>query len=223
MKFYYDKSKLLNKELYCLGIDLDESKIENFAVYESELPFIGYPIIEGNILRPATLQELVNLKEIILKDGEKISEDEIVCVPIPDYYYEWNREKFIWEANTDLLKDGDYIERGKLKTSAPPQDLLKPIWNRENKLWEEGASNCQIVSNNYNNYMKLNNARERDRLQAKNLLIQFDNFLNECESFLYKEYSNVSVLPEMVIPEPSRELKEYYLIYECINNELKTR
>lgn len=138
MKFYYDKKSLLNNELYCLGIDLDEDEINNFVVYEGVLPFSGVPMIEGNILRPATFEELVNLKELVLKEGQKIVNNKIINIPAPDYYFKWNG--LTWEVDETLLKDGDYLENGKLKTIVPDQEFIKKNWDKVNHIWNEGAT-----------------------------------------------------------------------------------
>lgn len=145
-KYYYDKEKALNQELYCLGINLDEKKIQNFVVYEGDSIFSGYPVVEGNILRVATLQELVNLGKLVLVDGEKIEDNKIVKVLQPDYYYRWNKNTFAWEVDENLLKDGDYIQDGKLITVEYDESLryLKRAWNKQKHVWYESATEEEV-------------------------------------------------------------------------------
>lgn len=145
-KYYYDKEKALKQELYCLGINLDEKKIQNFVVYEGDSPFSGYPIVEGDKLRTATLQELVNLGKLLLQNGEKIEDNKIVKVLQPDYYYTWNKKSFIWEADESLLKDGDYLQNGKLITVEYDESLgyLKRAWNKQKHVWYESATEEEV-------------------------------------------------------------------------------
>ena len=143
--YYYDKEKALKQELYCLGINLDEKKIQNFVVYEGDSIFSGYPVVEGNILRVATLQELVNLGKLVLVDGEKIEDNKIVKVLQPDYYYRWNKNTFTWEIDENLLKDGDYIQDGKLITvEYEGLGYLKRAWNKQKHVWYESATEEEV-------------------------------------------------------------------------------
>lgn len=145
-KYYYDKEKVLKQELYCLGINLDEKDLKNYVIYEGEKPFSGYPIIEGNILRQATLQELVNLGKLVLVDGEKIEDNKIIKIPQPNYYYTWNKKSFIWEADESLLKDGDYLQNGELITVEYDENLgyLKRAWNKTEHVWYESATEEEV-------------------------------------------------------------------------------
>lgn len=158
-KYYYDKEKAQNQELFCLGIDLDEKKLQNFVVYQGDSPFSGYLIVEGNILRQATLQELISLDKLILKDGEKIEDNKIVKVPQPNYYYTWNKKSFIWEADESLLKDGDYIQDGKLITVEYDEKLgyLKRAWNKGTHIWYESATEEEVKIAYYDLIIKYQN------------------------------------------------------------------
>ena len=220
-KYYYDKTKAQNQHMYCLGIDIDVNTIDNYVIYEAEKPFSGYPIIEDNKLRSATMKELVNLGVVTLKEGQKIEDNKIVFINPPNYYYKWNTEKFIWEIDESLLRDGDYLENGILKTEIPSQDFIYPIWDNKKHIWKEGATNNQIVSYYYSEYLKLNNIRDREKLKTKDLLDELDDFLNKCEVYLYNAYTNASILPEFDLPMPDPMLEDYYANYKIIKETLK--
>lgn len=145
-KYYYDKNKALKQNLFCLGVNLDEKKLQNYVIYEGEKPFSGYPIVEGNILRQATLQELISLDKLTLKDGEKIEDNRIVKVPQPAYYYRWNKYTFTWEIDESLLKDGEYIQEGQIIKVEYDESLgyLKRSWNKTEHIWYESATEEEV-------------------------------------------------------------------------------
>ncbi|MEG1942148.1 MAG: hypothetical protein RR191_06860 [Cetobacterium sp.] len=43
-----------------------------------------------------------------------------------------------------MLQDGEYIENSKIIRVEAPSYLLKKLWNKENNLWEEGATQEEI-------------------------------------------------------------------------------
>lgn len=201
MKIYYDKEKAKNQELYCLGINLDEKKLQNFVVYESENIFSGYPIVEDNILRQATLQELVNLGKLVLADGEKIQDNKIVKILQPNYYYKWNKSSFIWEVDEKLLKDGDYLENGTLITITFPVDLVRPKWDKEQHLWEEGATDQEKVQHSLNEYLILNTPLDFEEMEQAGVLEDYKTYIKEARTYLKTRGGE--------IPQPSQALENF--------------
>lgn len=58
---------------------------------------------------------------------------------------EKTREELILLDNKiELLQDGEYIENNKIIRVEAPSYLLKKLWNKENNLWEEGATQEDI-------------------------------------------------------------------------------
>lgn len=58
---------------------------------------------------------------------------------------EKTREELILLDNkTELLQDGEYIENNKIIKVEAPSYLFKKLWNKENNLWEEGATKEEI-------------------------------------------------------------------------------
>ena len=209
-KYYYDKEKALKQELYCLGINLDEKKIQNFVVYEGDSIFSGYPVVEGNILRVATLQELVNLGKLVLVDGEKIEDNKIVKVLQPDYYYRWNKNTFTWEVDENLLKDGDYIQDGKLITVEYDEGLgyLKRAWNKQKHVWYEGATDLEKAEDSYRQYMKLNNPIDIKKMTSQGIIDSYWEYIDSLEKYIDNTRAGVSPLGN--IPLPNEKLVDFF-------------
>jgi len=53
---------------------------------------------------------------------------------------EATREERIIQGETELLLDGEYLYRGKIKEKGKPTNMLMPIWSKDKKLWEEKAT-----------------------------------------------------------------------------------
>lgn len=54
-------------------------------------------------------------------------------------------EQILNYNNLSLLYDGEYVENGKIITMEKPLNLLKPIWNRDTNLWEEGITDKELA------------------------------------------------------------------------------
>lgn len=150
MKIYYDKTKAEQGELFCLGIDLGETEIKNitvpYCIYEGENLFSGYPIVEGQKLRQATLIELVDKGIIKLQEGEILNrkEGKIEKIEKPSWQYMWNEDENKWTPDPDKLLDGELISGDEILIVEIPAGLVVPKWNKELKIWEEGATQEEI-------------------------------------------------------------------------------
>lgn len=68
---------------------------------------------------------------------------------------EMTREELILMKNkTELLLDGEYIEAGEIKTVEKPLDLIRPIWNRELREWQEGMTKEELMTERKNKILK---------------------------------------------------------------------
>ena len=78
---------------------------------------------------------------------------------------EKTREELILLDNkTELLQDGEYIENNKIIKVEAPDYLFKKLWNKENNLWEEGATQEEInieVNRLVDDYTLLGEQKER--------------------------------------------------------------
>lgn len=64
----------------------------------------------------------------------------------------------------ELLQDGEYIENKKIIKVDVPDYLFKKLWNKENNLWEEGATQEEInleVNRLIDEYTLLGEQKER--------------------------------------------------------------
>ena len=161
--FYYTKESIKNfKELRHLQLQGQEDKVlteeekeeqgkvelyKDCAIYMGEIGLIGYPILEEDTVRSATLVELIDLGEQQLLEGEILNRENgtIDKVPQPSYQYKWDFELLKWLPDETTLSDGQYIEGEKI-LNVPYDDNLEyliPTWDKVTHTWKEGATEEQ--------------------------------------------------------------------------------
>lgn len=126
MYYIYSKEKL-PKLLFDVNLTSEEVKLYGgwdaiFSYYpgvkkdetitvERTAPFI-YPILDNNIIREMTREEMVeNGIEITLEVGEFIENKKLIKVPKPqgdDKYLNWDSEKHLWILDTEAQRK-DYF------------------------------------------------------------------------------------------------------------------
>ena len=61
------------------------------------------------------------------------------------------REELILMKNkTELLLDGEYIEAREIKAVEKPLDLIRPLWNKELREWQEGMTKEELMTERKN-------------------------------------------------------------------------
>lgn len=73
-------------------------------------------------------------------------------------------ELILLDGKVELLQDGEYIENNKIITVDAPDYLFKKLWNKENNLWKEGATQEEInleVNRLIDEYTLLGEQKER--------------------------------------------------------------
>lgn len=161
-KYYYNKKELIeNNNLFCLGIDLTAKEIEKikdeYVIYVGSTPFSGYPILESKNLRQASLKECIDFGYIILKEGEVLQENKIISIERPSYKHYWNFKELKWIIDENMLIDGEYIENNEIVVIPCTNSFLIPLWNKKEKIWEEGATE-EDLKNRY--YILINSYKE---------------------------------------------------------------
>lgn len=90
-------------------------------------------------------------------DHQELREEDCIVVeverpfqnPISDDLMsirEMTREELILIKNkVELLADGEYVEDGAIKTIDKPQDLIRPIWNKNTHTWQEGMTKEELM------------------------------------------------------------------------------
>lgn len=204
MKIYYNKDQALQGRLICLGIDLSEEELENltnYVIYESNDLFIGYPIVDGDILRQATDRELVEQGILPLAEGEKLVGDSIVKVPRPNQYpfaYNWNGEE--WELDLSKLPRG-VVYNGETFDEIPlPKEYLEYHW--EYPKWVNDTTDKDIVRNSLNDYMKLNNWLDGEEMKEEGVFEDYKKYIKECRDYLRNKNN--------IMPTPSPILETFY-------------
>ena len=161
--FYYTKESIKNfKELRHLQLVGQEDKIlteeekeeqgklnlyKDCAIFIGEIGVIGYPILEEDRVRSATLIELIDLGEQQLLEGEILNREAgtIDKVPQPSWQYKWDFELLKWLPDESTIQDGQYIEGEKI-IDVPYDDSLEyliPAWDNLTHTWKEGATEEQ--------------------------------------------------------------------------------
>ena len=161
--FYYTKESIKNfKELRHLQLVGQEDKIlteeekeeqgklnlyKDCAIFIGEIGVIGYPILEEDRVRSATLIELIDLGEQQLLEGEILNREAgtIDKVPQPSWQYKWDFELLKWLPDESTIQDGQYIEGEKI-IDVPYDDSLEyliPAWDNLTHAWKEGATEEQ--------------------------------------------------------------------------------
>lgn len=147
--FYYDKEKALNGILFCLGQEekvLTQEEIQeqgkeelysNSVYYEGEYVLVGHPIIEGDKVRAATDREIIELGLYELQEGEILDGDNVITLDRPGWQYKWYNNE--WVIDENVLNDGEIVVDNKVFYTPPSEDLYDPVWNKEEKIWEEGS------------------------------------------------------------------------------------
>ena len=136
-KYFYEKSKVLEDEIYCIGINnIPNNYKENEVVsFTGEQPFFGYPILENDTIRQATEYELY-LKSIYkLKKNEYIKNNKIL---------KYSTEELKINKIIPLVP-GEYIQDDKLIKVELSDNFLLPVWNVEKRIWEEGTSEDGLI------------------------------------------------------------------------------
>lgn len=180
------------------------------VIWESELVFVGYPILEGDTLRAATLVELIDLGEQKLLAGEYIDREEnsVMYIEQPSYQYTWDFELLKWLPNPDTLQDGQYIEGEEIITVPYTENFLIPVWNKDTHLWEEAATETDKLQDTLNKYLVLNTPLDFIDMEAAGVLGDYKTYIKEAKTYLERAEKEISQLSN--IPEPSLKLQNYF-------------
>lgn len=122
-----------------------EELYKDTTIFESDSPFVGYPIRHNNTIRPATKVELIEMGYQELQDGEYIENDEVVTIKKPSWQYIWVKEQHKWLPDESTIQDGQYIEGEKIIDVPYDENLgyLIPAWDNLTHTWKEGATEEQ--------------------------------------------------------------------------------
>lgn len=118
-----------------------------------------------------------------------------------------------FEENKVLI-DGEYIQDNEIiKVEYDPKlNFYKPKWNRKTHIWEEGATDKEIVNKDYNDYLTLNHPIGFRDMEAQGVLNDYLAYIDSCRTYLFGEeaitYSMLST------PLPTENLKQFKLHYK---------
>ena len=212
MKIYYDKAKVEQGSLYCLGIDLTEEEIKDitvpYCIYEDTKIFSGYPIIEGQKLRTATLTELIDLGEIKLKEGEILNREKNVIekVPQPTWQFSWDFFLLKWYPDEKKLEDGQYINGDEIITVPRLEEAISQEWDRNNHVWIDTTTDLDIAKLQYSEYEPLDTPLNLARLEKQGLKEEYVNMMDQLFELIPQLSASSQGYAMIVIPKPSQKL-----------------
>ena len=226
MKIYYDKAKAEQGSLYCLGIDLTEEEIKNlpeYVVYEGEKVFSGYPIIEGEKMRVATLTELIDLGEIKLKEGEILNKEKgiIEKIPQPTWQHKWDFELLKWVPDESKLQDGQYISGNEIITVPRLENAISQEWDKSNHVWVDTTTDLDRVRAQYDEYNSMNDYITILELEEQGLKAEYIAMMKELRRLIVeletqRQGGFTAYTIEIVIPVPSEKLKQFKERFQLI-------
>ena len=221
MKIYYDKTKAEQGSLYCLGIDLTE-EIKDitvpYCIYEGEQVFSGYPIIEGQKMRVATLTELIDLGEIKLKEGEILNREKgiIEKVKQPTWQYSWDFFLLKWYPDEKKLEEGQYINGNEIITVPRLENAISQEWDKSNYVWIDTTTNLDIAKLQYSEYEPLDTPLNLARLEKQGLKEEYVNMMDQLFELIPQLSASSQGYAMIVIPKPSQKLINFKEKFEKI-------
>ena len=227
MKIYYDKTKAEQGSLYCLGIDLKEEEIKNitvpYCIYEDTKIFSGYPIIEGQKLRQATIIELIDLGEIKLKEGEILNREKgiIEKIPQPTWQHKWDFELLKWVPDESKLQDGQYISGNEIITVPRLENAISQEWDKSNRIWVDTTTVLDRVRKQYDEYNSMNDYITILELEEQGLKAEYIAMMKELRRLIVeletqRQGGFTAYNIEIVIPVPSEKLKQFKERFQLI-------
>lgn len=220
MFFYYKKELIKQGKLFCLyqaRTKLTEEEIRkinenqpgllvDYAIYEGDVALSDYPMLDGENVRVATSRELFDLGIAELEDGEYFVGDDLVTIERPSWQYKWNANNNAWEIDETKLRNGEYIGNGNIIKVEYDKDLnyVKPLWDKVNHIWTEGASEIEIAKSNLEKIEKLNNYLDCEEMKVNGVFEDYKSYRNELV-----EFASRSVMSLVKKPEPSFNLQAW--------------
>lgn len=224
MFYYYKKEQIQQGKLFCVyqsntkltGEEINnintiqDNLLQDTIVYESNYPFVGYPILDGDIIRPATVVELIQMGMQELQDGEYIENGELKKINRPSYQYEWDKSSNVWRLNENKLFDGQYIENNQIKEVVYDRSLgyIKPIWDKQLKQWAEGATDCDKARYDLAEIEKLNNYLDCEDMRRNGVFDDYVSYRDSLKSIISN--MSVGILSLSLLPTPSEKLSIYF-------------
>lgn len=84
-------------------------------------------------------------------------------------------EQIIVLGNTNLLLNGEYINKDKILKKEIPENLISPVWNKDKKVWEEGIAKEQAIE------LRKNKIVEYEKLEEEKKLLEGSKFSSSDE------------------------------------------
>lgn len=130
----------------------------------------------------------------------------------PTYVNGELREKTDTELKLEGLRElgeGEYIENGELIKVEYDESLgyLKRAWNAETHSYYEGASDLEIVQDNFRKFEVLNTPADWEEMENEGVLQDWKNFRKENKLFIQRARQGLAFL--INIPFPSTMLEKY--------------
>lgn len=127
--------------------------------------------------------------------------------------YVLSQNEVIYENDILVLEPGEYIDEYGVKQTVPKIEGTRVEWNWETHVWEEKATELEIIQAQYSEYkgMDTPSTIEEMKQQDPALATEFVNMLIELRQLAYSLNSSLQStgFSAIRIPQPSKALKEF--------------
>lgn len=200
MFFYYRKADIEKGKLFLLGIEdkklTDEELKEQGKVelYRDSIVFEGDSHFVGYpILQGDTIRKATRLELINLK--------------------------------LDELADGEYIENGEIKLVRYDYSLnyVKPVWNADKHVWEDGATDLDRAEYLYRDYKVLDTPLTFVKLEQQGLKQEYIDMMLQTENIIeqLKTATQSTGYSSIVFKQPSEALRLFKEKEKKLNGGVK--
>ncbi len=108
-------------------------------IYNKNLELIGQPFIKDYTeFKKNPIKYFPSWETTMFASLEKYN-NPVLDKKIGEIREKTREELILLDNKLELLQDGEYAKAGKIIVAEAPENLIKKIWNKEKKKWEEGA------------------------------------------------------------------------------------
>lgn len=108
-------------------------------IYDKNLKLIAQPFIKDyEEFKENPIKYFPSWETTMFASLEKYN-NPVLDKKIGEIREKTREELILLDNKLELLLDGEYVEKGKIKLVEAPNNFIKKKWNVKNRIWEEGA------------------------------------------------------------------------------------
>ena len=148
----------------------------------------------------------------------KLQGDRLVEMPLYEAYqnglYELQFNEVIYKDDVLTLEAGQYVDESGVLQTVPKIEGVRVEWDWVNHVWEDKATNLEVVEAQYKEYEVMNDplTLKEMEMQDPNLLTEYYNMMLELKKLIYalKESETQPVgYTAIQLPKPSSALEAF--------------